>query len=138
MKLLDPKDSLKKVGRFASIAGGLGAGSFVMKKAPSTLPWYVPGAGAIVLAVGILAFSKNEYLDNAAYGIGSAGVLDLGKKAGANIPFLSVISDQLPALGGAGDDRIILPQQNLLSGGMRGMRGMRGADSEMATFQLLS
>lgn len=109
------QDAPKKLAQFGTLGAGVAGGVLLMKKVPG--PWYAPGLAGILAALGIIAFSKNDYLDFLGYGLGTAGFIDLGKKAGDNIPMLSFLSDQLPTLAGATlPANYVLPQTSLLSG----------------------
>jgi len=107
----DVKEGASKVGEFASVGGGLVAGTIVGSKIPSMdfltkvpvvgdwLAKLAPGALLMVLAYVGGSKLKNEYAQAAAMGLGWAGVLDALRRSGA----LAKINEMFPTgLSGLG------------------------------------
>lgn len=104
------KETTSNLAKFGSQAGGLVLGSIVMKKVgevlPASLPAIaqkiIPGALGMVLAFFLNKKFGNQYVKNAAMGLGLAGFVDVLKKVTADIPALQQVSTALPTLSGLG------------------------------------
>lgn len=86
---------------------GVVGGSVLMKMASGKLnPWLVSALG-LIAGYGIRLTSSNEMLKDVGTGLLVAGTLDVARKAvdafGANIPGLSLLSENIPTLSGPND-----------------------------------
>ncbi len=91
------------IGALGASLGVIG-GSVLMKMASGKInPWLVSAVG-LLAGYGIRLISNNETLKDVGTGLLVAGTLDAARKAvdayGANIPGLSLLSDNIPTLSG--------------------------------------
>lgn len=102
------KTAGSNLAKFGSAAGGLVLGSLVMKKIPAFGPPIVqkvlPGAAGMILAYFLGSKFQNQYIKNAALGLGLAGFVDVVKKFtdGQTSGVLKTVNESLPALSGLG------------------------------------
>lgn len=107
----DVKKGASNVGKFASVGGGLVAGTLVLSKIPSLdfltkipvagewLAKLAPGALTMVLAYLASDRFQNEYVKSASMGMGWAGVLDTLKRTGLLDKINSYFPTGLSGLG---------------------------------------
>lgn len=97
----------KASGQYGAGVVGLGLGVLGMNMVPASVPPYVRGAAAMILAyLASVTLGKGETLEAklaqaASIGLGSAGALDLLKNLTAGkTGFLATINSKLPNLSG--------------------------------------
>lgn len=107
----DVKKGASNVGKFASVGGGLVAGTLVLSKIPSLdflmkvpvvgdyLSKLAPGTLTMVLAYLASDRFDNEYVKSASMGMGWAGVLDTLKRTGLLDKINSFFPTGLSGLG---------------------------------------
>lgn len=101
------KTAGSNLAKFGSAAGGLVIGSMVMRRIPAFGPPIVqkllPGTIGMVLAYLLAKKFSNEYVKNAAMGLGLAGFVDVVKKfTEGKAGLFATINSSLPALSGIG------------------------------------
>jgi hypothetical protein len=98
-------DFAKTSGQFGAGVVGLGAGVFAMNQVPASVPAYVRGAAAMLLAylAANTVGKNNDYIKSGAAGLGAAGFLDLAKAlTTGKTGILATINSKLPSLSGVG------------------------------------
>jgi hypothetical protein len=101
------KTAGSNLAKFGSAAGGLVVGSMLMKRVPAFGPPIVqkllPGSVGMILAYFLAKKFGNEYVKNAAMGLGLAGFVDVVKKfTDGKTGLLATVNQSLPALSGLG------------------------------------